>query len=84
MTPGTPEQLLILHTAALRRAAPDAWRDFSSALQNFAGQQLHELAGAPIEKLQVAQGRVQALMNLIKIFETSLVMAEKIADNRKK
>jgi hypothetical protein len=83
MTPGTPEQLLILNTAALRRAAPDAWREFSAALQNYAGQQLHEMAVAPTDKLQVAQGRAQMLISLLKTFEQSLVMAEKILDNRK-
>lgn len=84
MTPFTAEQLLILQTAQLRRSSPDVWAEFSAALQNYTGQQLHELAGAPVEKLQVAQGRVQSLMQLIKIFETSLVMADKILDNRKK
>lgn len=83
MTPATPEQLLILSTAALRRAAPDAWRDFAMALQNYAGQQLHEMASAPVERLQVAQGRAQLLISLIKTFEQSLVTADKILDNRK-
>jgi hypothetical protein len=67
----------------LRRAAPDAWREFSAALQNYAGQQLHEMAVAPTDKLQVAQGRAQMLISLLKTFEQSLVMAEKILDNRK-
>lgn len=80
----TPEQLLIVTTAQLRRANPEVWNDFWNAFQNVAGQHLHTMATASVDVLPVAQGRAQNFLYLVKLFEESLVTSDKILENRKK
>lgn len=69
---------LILQSAALARAAPQAWTEFLSELRKANDARQKECVQAPLAMLQVAQGRAQNSAQLLDLFENALATAKRI------
>lgn len=55
-------------TAALARSAPQQWREFLAELAVEAEKKKDECVRAPVEVLQVTQGRAQQITALLDLF----------------
>lgn len=59
---------LTLKTAALARAAPREWAEFLAEWRSYADTKKDECIRAPVEVLQVAQGRAQNAVEMLNLF----------------
>jgi hypothetical protein len=73
---------IILAAAALARVAPEAWTKFHAALYDYADQRCVEMVAAPVDMVQIAQGRAQALQTLYRTLENCSRKSENMAAKR--
>lgn len=73
----------ILAAAALARRAPDEWKQFMDTFGDYVEDKIVECIQAPVEMLQVAQGRAQSLVKLGQTLGDCLKKAEDIANHTK-
>lgn len=69
---------LVIKAAALARAAPVQWREFLAELAVFANAKKDECIQAPIEVLQITQGRAQQVASLVTLFNNAVKDADRI------
>lgn len=69
---------LTLKAAALARAAPHQWREFLAELTVYANTKKDECIQAPVEVLQVTQGRAQQIASLVTLFNNAVKDADRI------
>lgn len=74
----SPHDTLTLKAAALARAAPDIWREYVSALAEFAEHHRDNLVKSQLPELPVNQGRAQLITALHKAMAEALTNADKI------
>ena len=70
---------LIQAAAQLARSAPQQWDEFVAAYQNYTDDKILAVVQAPVEMLQVAQGRAQGLTSLGRVLLDCRKTAESIA-----
>ena len=78
----TVESDLAMKAAMLARNAPDSWKQFLGALQDYSSQQIQNCIQSPLELLPVTQGRAQATARLYGILAECLTSADKIEGKR--
>lgn len=71
---------LTIKAAALARIAPQQWREFLAELAAYSDKKRTELVQAPVETIQVAQGRAQACALLCDLFGSAVKDADRVAD----
>lgn len=74
---------LIRRAASLARAAPREWQDFLGALRSHVDTTKDQCISSPLESLQVAQGRAQYSVALLRLFETCTKVADQMTEKRK-
>lgn len=74
----TPLDNLTLKAAALARVAPDLWRDYVSAIADFAEIHRDNLVKSPLPDLPVNQGRAQIMSAFHKSMAECLANSDKI------
>lgn len=77
------ESDLTMKAALLARNAPDSWKQFLGAFQDYSSQQIQNCIQSPLELLPVAQGRAQATARLYGLLAECLTSADKIEGKRK-
>lgn len=76
---------LVMAAAVLARGTPEPWRKFVDALGEYTESRCVECIQAQSDMLQVAQGRAQGLVALLRSLDTCIKTAESIdkSDRRK-
>lgn len=69
---------LTLTAAALAKTAPTQWREFLAELEVYAAAKSKECIQAPVEVLQVTQGRAQQVASLLTLFTNAIKDAERV------
>jgi len=68
---------LTLTAAALAKTAPTQWREFLAELEAYSAIKAKECIQAPVEVLQVTQGRAQQVASLLTLFTNAVKDAER-------
>ena len=58
---------LVQSTMALRESVPQQWDNWVASLREYTSATVHEMIRAEPERLQQAQGRAQALQDLVQL-----------------
>jgi len=74
---------LIVASAALARRAPEEWLDFLAAFKNYTDTRRDQCVSSPVDTLQVAQGRAQQCVSLLRLLEECVKTADQITEKRK-
>ena len=74
---------LILKTAALARIAPTEWTAFLAAFKDYTDTRRDQCISSPVDTIQVAQGRAQQCVSLLRLFDECLKTADQIQEKRK-
>jgi len=77
-----PDQTLALKLAAVRRAAPQEWEEMLGELRRYADARMAQCVAAPLDMLQVAQGRAQNAREMVNLFENAVKSADRITERR--
>lgn len=77
------ERELILAAARLARSAPEGWKQFLGAFQNYTNIQRDNCVQSPLDVLPVTQGRAQCSAHLLGLFADCLSKADAIEEKRK-
>lgn len=76
------KDLLILAAAKLSQSVPSTdWDDFLRVLEHHASEVRDDCVQAPIDMLQVAQGRAQQASRFLQIFKDCRTQAARISSN---
>jgi len=73
---------LIMAAANLARRAPEEWRAFVEVLETATGKKMGECVAAPVEMLQVAQGRAQSMAALTSLMKECVKLSDTIERKR--
>lgn len=74
---------LIKASADLARANPEEWRRFLGVVRAYTDTQRDNVVSSPLDVLPVAQGRAQACVALLRLFEDCLQTADQIKERKK-
>lgn len=74
---------LIFTSAAIARRAPEEWSDFLAAFKTYTDARRDQCVSSPVDTLQVAQGRAQQCVSLLRLFEDCIRTADQITEKRK-
>jgi hypothetical protein len=74
---------LIITSAAIARRAPDEWTDFLAAFKSYTDTRRDQCVSSPVDMLQVAQGRAQQCVSLLRLFEECIRTADQITEKKR-
>jgi hypothetical protein len=74
---------LILVSAAIARRAPEEWSEFLEAFKSYTDTKRDQCISSPVDTIQVAQGRAQQCVSLLRLFEDCVRAADQIAEKKK-
>lgn len=74
---------LILASAKLARSAPENWKEFLGALDQYSATHITNCIQSPLEALAQNQGRAQAIVALQKVLRDALKAADQIEGKNK-
>lgn len=75
----SPKDALTLKAANLAQVAFQEWKEFLAAFEMYAAAKMGECVAAPVEQVQVAQGRAQNSVELNDLLKGAVVSASRIA-----
>jgi len=68
--------------ASLARRAPEEWGKFVEVLEIATGKKMGECVAAPVDMLQVAQGRAQSMAALTSLMKDCIRLSDTIDKKR--
>ena len=74
---------LILKSAAVARRSHQEWSDFLAALKSYTDTKRDQCVSSPVDTLQVAQGRAQQCVALLRLLEDCVKTADQITEKQK-
>ena len=74
---------LIFTSAAIARRAPEEWSDFLAAFKSYTETRRDQCVSSPVDTLQVAQGRAQQCVSLLRLFEDCVKTADQITEKKR-
>ena len=77
-----PTDQIAIRAAALARMTPEFWNAFLSELGKYSEEVKDAVVVAPIEQLQICQGRAQALRHLMSILHGAAAIAAKLESRK--
>lgn len=75
---------LILAAAKLARSAPESWKQFLGAFDDYANSHVSNCISSSLEALAQNQGRAQSMVALQKLLRDSLKSADHIEGRKNK